>query len=67
MTLLAFATAASASREVLALLVRGAVGDGPGLELLAHLDRMDLPDPKHCWPIRPPPSCRNGATCVRPR
>ncbi|MFI2764491.1 AAA family ATPase [Streptomyces echinatus] len=46
MTLLAFATAASASREVLALLVRGAVGDGPGLELLAHLDRMDLPDPE---------------------
>jgi hypothetical protein len=31
---------------VLALLVRGAVGDGPGLELLAHLDRMDLPDPE---------------------
>ncbi|MER6348055.1 AAA family ATPase [Streptomyces sp. NPDC001595] len=46
MTLLAFGTAASVSREVLALLVRGAVGDGPGLELLAHLDRMDLPDPE---------------------
>nr|WP_030174796.1 MoxR family ATPase [Streptomyces sp. NRRL S-813] len=46
LTLLAFATAASVSREVLALLVRGAVGDGPGLELLAHLDRMDLPDPE---------------------
>ncbi|MET9223090.1 AAA family ATPase [Streptomyces sp. NPDC003300] len=46
LTLLAFGTAASASREVLALLVRGAVGDGPGLELLAHLDRMDLPDPE---------------------
>jgi hypothetical protein len=44
--LLAFGTAASVSREVLALLVRGAVGDGPGLELLAHLDRMDLPDPE---------------------
>lgn len=46
LTLLAFGTAASASREVLALLVRGAVGDGPGLELLAHLERMDLPDPE---------------------
>ena len=46
LTLLAFGTAASVSREVLALLVRGAVGDGPGLELLAHMDRMDLPDPE---------------------
>ncbi|MFF7240289.1 AAA family ATPase [Streptomyces collinus] len=46
LTLLAFGTAAAVSREVLALLVRGAVGDGPGLELLAHLDRMDLPDPE---------------------
>ncbi|MFI6876486.1 AAA family ATPase [Streptomyces sp. NPDC050400] len=46
LTLLAFGTAAGVSREVLALLVRGAVGDGPGLELLAHLDRMDLPDPE---------------------
>ncbi|MFE9623517.1 AAA family ATPase [Streptomyces sp. NPDC006527] len=45
LTLLAFGTAASVSRDVLALLVRGAVGDGPGLELLPHLDRMDLPDP----------------------
>ncbi|MFI5976189.1 AAA family ATPase [Streptomyces sp. NPDC051452] len=46
LTLLAFGTASCVSREVLALLVRGAVGDGPGLELLAHLDRMDLPDPE---------------------
>ncbi|MFF8833694.1 AAA family ATPase [Streptomyces sp. NPDC015131] len=46
LTLLAFATAAGASREVLAALIRGTVGDGPGLELLAHLDRMDLPDPE---------------------
>ncbi|MFE9680509.1 AAA family ATPase [Streptomyces sp. NPDC006285] len=46
LTLLAFGTAAEVSREVLALLVRGAVGDGPGLELLAHLDRMELPDPE---------------------
>ncbi|MER6426528.1 AAA family ATPase [Streptomyces sp900105245] len=44
--LLAFATAAGASRDVLSLLVRGTVGDGPGLELLAALDRMDLPDPE---------------------
>lgn len=44
--LIAFATAAGASREVLSVLVRGTVGDGPGLELLASLDRMDLPDPE---------------------
>lgn len=44
--LIAFATAADASREVLAQLVRGAVGDGPGLELMASLDRLDLPDPE---------------------
>lgn len=45
LTLLAFGMAASFSRDVLALLLRGAVGDGPGLELCAYLDRMDLPDP----------------------
>ncbi|MET9515772.1 AAA family ATPase [Streptomyces sp. NPDC002994] len=44
--LIAFATAAGSSREVLSLLVRGTVGDGPGLEMLATLDRMDLPDPE---------------------
>jgi AAA domain (dynein-related subfamily) len=44
--LIAFATAAGSSREVLSLLVRGTVGDGPGLELLAALDRLDLPDPE---------------------
>ncbi|MFC8454316.1 AAA family ATPase [Kitasatospora sp. NPDC057223] len=44
--LTAFATAAGSSRDVLSLLVRGTVGDGPGLELLACLDRMDLPDPE---------------------
>lgn len=44
--LTAFATAAGSSREVLSLLVRGTVGDGPGFELLAGLDRMDLPDPE---------------------
>ncbi|KUO17216.1 AAA family ATPase [Streptomyces dysideae] len=46
LSLIAFATAAGASRDVLSLLVRGTVGDGPGLELLASLDRMDLPDPE---------------------
>ncbi|GHF83862.1 MoxR-like ATPase [Amycolatopsis bartoniae] len=44
--LIAFAAAAAASRDVLSVLVRGAVGDGPDLELLAGLDRMDLPDPE---------------------
>ncbi|MFF7840754.1 AAA family ATPase [Streptomyces ossamyceticus] len=44
--LIAFATASEVSRDVLSLLVRGTVGDGPGLELLASLDRMDLPDPE---------------------
>ncbi|MFG3321641.1 AAA family ATPase [Streptomyces sp. NPDC048171] len=44
--LIAFATAAGSSREVLSLLVRGTVGDGPGLELMAFVDRMDLPDPE---------------------
>lgn len=44
--LIAFATAAGSSRDVLSLLVRGTVGDGPGFELLASMDRMDLPDPE---------------------
>jgi len=44
--LIAFGTAAGTSREVLSMLVRGVVGDGPGLELLASLDRMELPDPE---------------------
>ncbi|MGW4668718.1 AAA family ATPase [Streptosporangium sandarakinum] len=44
--LTAFATAADTSKDVLSMLVRGAVGDGPGLELLAVMDRMDLPDPE---------------------
>ncbi|WP_075661283.1 AAA family ATPase [Streptomyces acidiscabies] len=44
--LIAFARAAGSSREVLSFLVRGTVGDGPGLELLACVDRMDLPDPE---------------------
>lgn len=44
--LVAFATAAGVDREVLSLLVKGAVGDGPGFELLASIDRLDLPDPE---------------------
>ncbi|ATL68830.1 AAA family ATPase [Nocardia terpenica] len=44
--LVAFATAAGACRDVLSLLVRGTVGDGPGFELLTAIDRMDLPDPE---------------------
>ncbi|MEU1205433.1 MoxR family ATPase [Nocardia sp. NPDC005825] len=44
--LIAFATAAGAGRDVLSLLVRGSVGDGPGFELLTSIDRMDLPDPE---------------------
>ncbi|MFF3937229.1 AAA family ATPase [Streptomyces phaeofaciens] len=46
LSLIAFATAAGSSRDVLSMLVRGTVGDGPGLELLASVDRMDLPDPE---------------------
>jgi hypothetical protein len=44
--LVAFGTAAGASRDVMSMLVRGVVGDGPGLELLAAMDRMELPDPE---------------------
>ncbi|MFJ5924727.1 AAA family ATPase [Kitasatospora sp. NPDC092948] len=44
--LLAFGSAAGSSREVLSMLVRGTVGDGPGLELLATVDRLDLPAPE---------------------
>lgn len=43
--LIAFATASGADRDVLALLVKGAVGDGPGFEVLSAIDRLDLPDP----------------------
>ncbi|TCJ94998.1 AAA family ATPase [Nocardia alba] len=44
--LIAFATAADASRDALSQLIRGTVGDGPGFELLTSIDRMDLPDPE---------------------
>ncbi|MGV9414077.1 AAA family ATPase [Nocardia sp. NPDC003693] len=44
--LIAFATAAGSTPDVLSLLIRGAVGDGPGFELLTWIERMDLPDPE---------------------
>ncbi|AYF76904.1 AAA family ATPase [Nocardia yunnanensis] len=46
MRLLAFALAADADPDVLSMLVRGTVGDGPGFELLTCVDRLDLPDPE---------------------
>lgn len=44
-SLLAEVHAAEASDEVLSLLVRGAVGEGPGSEFLSWLRHLDLPDP----------------------
>ena len=44
--LLAFGYATDAAPEAIALAVRGAVGDGAGMELLAFLERHDLPDPE---------------------
>lgn len=44
--LLAAAEAAGAGDEVRSLLVRGAVGQGPGVELLTWLAESDLPDPE---------------------
>ncbi|WP_369125333.1 GNAT family N-acetyltransferase [Catenulispora pinisilvae] len=44
--LLAFGYAADAKREAVAIAIRGAVGDGAGLEFLAFLERQDLPDPE---------------------
>jgi hypothetical protein len=44
--LLAGCEAAKASPEARAVLVTGAVGDGPGLEFLAWLEHADLPDPE---------------------
>ncbi|WP_058852982.1 AAA family ATPase, partial [Nocardia jinanensis] len=43
--LLAAARAASAAPEVGGMLLRGAVGEGPGSELVAWLRHLDLPDP----------------------
>jgi hypothetical protein len=44
--LLAFAFASTADEEALAILLRGVIGDGAGLELLAHRERAELPDPE---------------------
>lgn len=44
--LLAVTAAAGATPESRGLLVRGALGDGAGLEFLSWLDEMDLPDPE---------------------
>ena len=44
--LLAFGYATDADPEAVALAVRGAVGDGAGMEMLAFLERHDLPDPE---------------------
>jgi hypothetical protein len=46
MRLLAFGYAADADTEAVAIAVRGALGDGAGLELMAFLERQDLPDPE---------------------
>jgi len=45
-TLLAACGAAKASDEARAVLVAGAVGDGPALEFLSWLEHADLPDPE---------------------
>ncbi|MEU7856314.1 AAA family ATPase [Nonomuraea sp. NPDC049141] len=43
--LLAVGYAAGADQKAVAAAVIGAVGDGAGLELLAYLEQLDLPDP----------------------
>ncbi|MEW2353873.1 AAA family ATPase [Spirillospora sp. NPDC029432] len=43
--LLATGYATDAGREGLAAAVVGAIGDGPGIELLSYLEELDLPDP----------------------
>jgi hypothetical protein len=44
--LIAAAASAGASDEVQSVLVRGAVGDGAGVEFLSWIVEMDLPDPE---------------------
>jgi hypothetical protein len=44
--LLTFADACGAGREALAAVLTGAVGDGPGIELLTFAEELDLPDPE---------------------
>ncbi|GAA2859537.1 AAA family ATPase [Nonomuraea rubra] len=45
MRLLAVGYAAGSDQKAVAAAVVGAVGDGAGLELLAYLEQLDLPDP----------------------
>ncbi|MEA3214912.1 MAG: hypothetical protein QOJ19_1068, partial [Acidimicrobiia bacterium] len=40
------ATAAGVSGEAISALIRGSVGDGPGVEFLSWIAEMDLPDPE---------------------
>ncbi|MFT7645562.1 MAG: hypothetical protein ACI8Y4_000292 [Candidatus Poriferisodalaceae bacterium] len=44
--LLAACQAADVAAPVRSALIRGVVGDGPGLELLTWIDELDLPDPE---------------------
>ncbi|GAA3192966.1 AAA family ATPase [Actinocorallia longicatena] len=43
--LLAVSYAADSSAEALSAALVGAVGDGPGIELISYLENLDLPDP----------------------
>jgi hypothetical protein len=43
--LLATGYATDAGQEAVAAAVIGAIGDGAGIELLAYLEELDLPDP----------------------
>jgi hypothetical protein len=43
--LLTFADACAADREALGAALTGAIGDGPGIELLTFAEELDLPDP----------------------
>ena len=65
-TLLAGGQAAGSDDLVRSLLVRGAVGQGPGIELLTWLVEADLPDPEEVLAdpevLRP---ARTGRSCVR--
>nr|WP_232323718.1 MoxR family ATPase [Catenuloplanes japonicus] len=45
--LLAFGYACDAGRDAIGLALTGAIGDGPGLELLTFAEELDLPDPDH--------------------
>ena len=64
--LMAAAAASGASDEARSALVRGPVGDGPGVEFLSWLIGVDLPIRSRCWPTRPPSGCQNGATGPTP-